>query len=147
MGRAARRPHRSSGKGFSEVCIRDSRFRAETPGTWPAQICSMRTRRCAMVARKPSTCRERAESSGEAAPGGSPALLTQSSCTGCPRGAGDRDGDCCAHHRPSGHALSGHTSLSSFQPPQPIQFFRHPPGTPETMTPAPEETKAQQWGW
>ncbi|KAB1270152.1 hypothetical protein Cadr_000017514 [Camelus dromedarius] len=46
---------------------RDSRFRAETPGTWPAQICSMRTRRCAMVVRKPSTCRGRAEKSGEAA--------------------------------------------------------------------------------
>lgn len=50
-------PHRSSRQGLSELLIRDSRLRAETPGTWPAQTCSMRTRRCAMETRKPATSR------------------------------------------------------------------------------------------
>lgn len=64
--RGAGGSHTSSRAGFSELLSRDSRFRAETPGTWPAQICSMRTRRWATVARKPSTCRGRAEDRGEA---------------------------------------------------------------------------------
>jgi hypothetical protein len=51
-------PHGSSSRGLSELLSRDNRLRAETPGTWPAQICNMRTRRCAMVARKSSTCRK-----------------------------------------------------------------------------------------
>lgn len=50
--------HSSLDGGLSGLLSKDIRFSAETPGTWPAQICSMRTRRCAMVARKLSTFRE-----------------------------------------------------------------------------------------
>lgn len=53
--------HSSLGAGPLELLNKDSRFSAETPGTWPAQICSMRTRRCAAAARKLSTFRESKE--------------------------------------------------------------------------------------
>lgn len=50
--------HSSLDWGLSGFLSKDSRLSAETPGTWPAQICSTRTRRCAMAARKLSTFRE-----------------------------------------------------------------------------------------
>lgn len=50
--------HSSLDGGFSGLLSKDSRFSAEIPGTWPAQTCSTRTRRCAMAARKLSTYRE-----------------------------------------------------------------------------------------
>lgn len=141
MGRAAWRLHTSSRKGFSELRISDSRFRADTPGTWPAQICSMRTRRCAMVARKPSTCRGRAESSGESASWRQPCSPSSETLHRLPEGSwGPGCGDSSVHHGPSWPCpRPRHTSPSSFQPPQPMESFKHPPGTPET-TPASAET-------
>lgn len=60
VGRAAvlRAPWAGAG-GLSGCLSKGSRFSAEKPDTWPAQICSMRTRRCAVVARKLSTFREK----------------------------------------------------------------------------------------
>ena len=54
----ASRTHGSLNVGFSGLLSKDSRLSAEMPGRWPAQICSMRTRRCAREARKLSTFRE-----------------------------------------------------------------------------------------
>lgn len=102
MSGAASWPHRSSWKGFSELRISDSRFRAEIPGTWPAQICRMRTRRCAMVARKSSTCRGRTESRDEAPPRLQPCSPYSEPPHRLPQGSqGPRRGDSPAHCGPS----------------------------------------------
>ena len=96
--------HRPSTKGFSELLIRDSRFRADTPGTWPAQICSMRTRRWATVTRKPSTC------------GGGTENRVRAATQTARGGWGPRHGDRPAHHCPSRpRPWPQHTSPGSCQ--------------------------------